>query len=102
MTKAQETLWNKIQERLNKLKDENYIFNWFTENQSKFYNDFDEFKNDKNGMFPFLQEWHQKAVESNIIFIKSNSKTLKALEKEGLIQIMEIGGSFSDDIKVLR
>lgn len=102
MTKAQEKLWNEIQNKLNNLKDENYIFNWFVENQSRFYANFDEFKNDKNGMYSFLEECHKKAIESNVMFIQANTKTLKGLEELGYIQIMNVGGSFSDDIKVLK
>ena len=102
MTKAQETLWNKIQETLNEMKDSDYVLNVYNEefSDNRFYPTFEEFAKSNIGIF--LQEKHQKAVESNIVFIKSNSKTLKALEKEGLIQIMEIGGSFSDYVKVLR
>lgn len=102
LTKAQEKLWNEIQNRLTEFKDENYIFNYFTENQSRFYANFDEFKNDKNSTYSFLEKCHKKAIESNIVFIRANTKTLKGLEELGYIQIMNIGGSFSDDIKVLK
>ena len=103
MTKAQETLFNEIKLKLNEIKNSNYIENWYNENQKRFYNSFNDFCNDssESAMFPFLKKLQRKAIEENIVSIRANSKTLKSLESLGLIKILEIGGSFHDDVKVL-
>jgi len=49
---------------------------------------------------PYRKYWEQ--AKNAMPLIRANSRTIKALEKAGLIEIVDDGGMFPDTIKVLN
>ena len=106
LSKAQEAILNEAKKNIDEARSyktyEEYAYN----TSYRFYSRFSSFEEAiqeirEDSLYDIGIELYEE-LKSGIAFIKANTRTIEKLEEMGLIEIVRIGGSRYDRIKILN
>lgn len=113
LTKAQQTVIDKAKQQIAEARlyetFEDYLTAQYEKTQKEYYINKVGWSEDKfyKSVADWIKsdEWRRKYYESTKAgcpLITANTRTLKALEKAGLIEIVDAGGQYPDTIRIIE
>lgn len=96
LTKEQERVLNKAKKHIDIARQ----FNDFESYWIATHDDAHPVPDEEEG-YSFFKKWWKDNC-NGIDLVRASTSTIKALEKKGFIEIIKVGGSFPDSIKVLN
>jgi len=108
LTTSQQEVMDRAKARIDFARSHNF-YDWFRKcyrfYESNSEEDIDKYIEKEEQRYPTMKDYYKNRYEGEInaiTIVMANTRTLKALEKLGLIEMLEEGGSYPDSIKIIN